>query len=252
MPQPESCSSDWRMRGFSASTSSCRIETGSADTQPNTRHMTPTPYRGEKSPSAALPGHGTEHVRAPSDLVGAPAEAVRAGAAGRRGEEPPRRAPGGRDRVPEDARGLDGGERDAHAPQPRRLRGGRARVAPRAGAERGRGRRPAGGAAAAAEARPAPPRRGGDPRRPSHGFRGGGLRSAHARGARHGSGGGARGGRTSGPEGDTGGVRAGGGEAGRGGGAGARGRVRAAVGSRAVASRSAPRFTACTARRSSS
>src|SRR5687767_14342932 len=28
------------MRGFSASTSSCRIEAGSADTQPSTRHMT--------------------------------------------------------------------------------------------------------------------------------------------------------------------------------------------------------------------
>ena len=39
MPQPESCSSDWRMRGFSAASSSCRIETGSAATQPNTRHM---------------------------------------------------------------------------------------------------------------------------------------------------------------------------------------------------------------------
>src|ERR687895_201949 len=40
MPQPESWSSDWRMRGFSASISSCRIEAGSAATQPNTRHMT--------------------------------------------------------------------------------------------------------------------------------------------------------------------------------------------------------------------
>src|SRR5919112_456863 len=34
MPQPESCSSDWRMSGFCASSSSCRIETGSAATQP--------------------------------------------------------------------------------------------------------------------------------------------------------------------------------------------------------------------------
>src|SRR5947207_1899243 len=39
MPQPESCSSDWRIIGFSAASSSCRIETGSDATQPSTRHM---------------------------------------------------------------------------------------------------------------------------------------------------------------------------------------------------------------------
>ena len=47
MPQPESCSSDWRIIGFSASSSSCRIETGSAETQPKTRHMRRRSYRGE-------------------------------------------------------------------------------------------------------------------------------------------------------------------------------------------------------------
>src|SRR4051794_4454451 len=39
MPQPESWSSDWRIIGFLASSSSCRSETGSAATQPRTRHM---------------------------------------------------------------------------------------------------------------------------------------------------------------------------------------------------------------------
>src|SRR4051812_16223013 len=47
MPQPESCSSDWRISGFSASSSSCRTEMGSAATQPKTRHM-----MGAKSRSA--------------------------------------------------------------------------------------------------------------------------------------------------------------------------------------------------------
>src|SRR5690242_9812641 len=39
MPQPESCSSDWRINGLSASSRSLRTEIGSAATQPNTRHM---------------------------------------------------------------------------------------------------------------------------------------------------------------------------------------------------------------------
>src|SRR6478672_2895471 len=47
MPQPESCSSDWRISGLSASSSSCRTEMGSAATQPQTRHM-----MGAKSRSA--------------------------------------------------------------------------------------------------------------------------------------------------------------------------------------------------------
>src|SRR5437763_82964 len=38
-PQPESWSSDCRIIGFLASRSSCRSETGSAATQPRTRHM---------------------------------------------------------------------------------------------------------------------------------------------------------------------------------------------------------------------
>src|SRR5436190_12181234 len=44
MPQPESCSSDWRISGLSASSRSWRTGIGSADTQPKTRHM-----RGAKS-----------------------------------------------------------------------------------------------------------------------------------------------------------------------------------------------------------
>src|SRR3954453_19610678 len=39
MPQPESCSSDCRIIGFLASSSSWRMETGSAETHPKTRHM---------------------------------------------------------------------------------------------------------------------------------------------------------------------------------------------------------------------
>src|SRR5918992_5500210 len=213
MPQPESCSSDWRMRGFSASTSSCRIEAGSADTQPNTRHMTAHTLPGREIAGGRLGGHGTEHVSAPPILVGAPAKAVRAGAAGRRGEVPPPRPAGGGDLVPALARRMDGRERDAHPAQHRRVRGGGASVAPRAGAERRRGGRAAGGAAASLEARSAPPRSGGDPRGPPHGLRGGGLRGASARGEgdRPGGGAGIRG--ASRPGGHAGGVRARGGGA---------------------------------------
>src|SRR5215210_6510371 len=60
MPQPESCSSDWRMRGFSASSSSYRIEAGSAATQPKTRHMTGPHITGARSRRPPLFG-GMEH-----------------------------------------------------------------------------------------------------------------------------------------------------------------------------------------------
>src|SRR4051794_18578249 len=56
MPQPESCSSDWRISGFSASTSSCRIDTGSAATHPNTRHTPGECKGGELLPGSAYPG----------------------------------------------------------------------------------------------------------------------------------------------------------------------------------------------------
>src|SRR3954465_5209510 len=39
MPQPESCSSDWRISGLSASSRSPRTEIGSPATQPKMRHM---------------------------------------------------------------------------------------------------------------------------------------------------------------------------------------------------------------------
>src|SRR3954470_4528253 len=39
MPQPESCSSDWRISGLSASSRSLRTEIGSPATQPKMRHM---------------------------------------------------------------------------------------------------------------------------------------------------------------------------------------------------------------------
>src|SRR4051795_4778293 len=50
MPPPESCSSDWRISGLSASSSSWRTVIGSAATQPNTRHM----RGGAKSRSSRL------------------------------------------------------------------------------------------------------------------------------------------------------------------------------------------------------
>src|SRR4051794_35858375 len=50
MPQPESCSSDCRITGLSASSSSWRTVIGSAATQPNTRHM----RGGAKSRSSRL------------------------------------------------------------------------------------------------------------------------------------------------------------------------------------------------------
>src|SRR4051812_43890323 len=50
MPQPESCSSDCRISGLSASSSSWRTVIGSAATQPNTRHM----RGGAKSRSSRL------------------------------------------------------------------------------------------------------------------------------------------------------------------------------------------------------
>src|SRR5215203_6889287 len=98
MPQPESWSSDWRMSGFCASSSSCRIETGSAATQPKTRHIIARGYRGEFWPDGGLAGHGAHTAGTQADLVGALAEAVRTRAAGGRGEEPPRGAPQRRDR----------------------------------------------------------------------------------------------------------------------------------------------------------
>ena len=126
-------------------------------------------------------GDGTE-----ADLVGAAGQAVRARAARGRGEEPPPRAARGRDRLPEGegraAVRLD----DGVAAQPGRVRGGRTRVAPRAGRVGAARRGGARGAAAAAAARAAPPRGGGGARRPAHGLRGGGLRGAPARGARGG------------------------------------------------------------------
>ena len=61
-----------------------------------------------------------------TDLVGAAAQAVRAGAAGRGRAQPPARAPRGGDRVAEGARGAHGGLHDGHAPQPAGLRGARA------------------------------------------------------------------------------------------------------------------------------
>ena len=136
MPQPESCSSDWRISGFSASSSSCWIETGSADTQPRTRHMTAEILPGRESAGGRLHRRMKREADggAEADLVGAPAQAVRARAARGRGEEPPRRSGARRRSSSCKARGVRlVVSHDAHAPQPRGLRGGGARVAPRAG-----------------------------------------------------------------------------------------------------------------------
>ena len=85
--------------------------------------------------------HG--HDRAAQDLVGAAAQAAGDGAARGRGAQPPPRAPRGRDRLAARAARADGGEHDGHPPQPARVRGGRAALAPRSGTrDRRRRRRP--------------------------------------------------------------------------------------------------------------
>src|SRR5918993_1480166 len=91
MPQPESWSSDCRISGFSASSSSCRIETGSAATQPNTRHMAVMLAGGRILSALRFAAHGHPGSGTAADLVGATGQAVRARAAGRR-HRPERRA----------------------------------------------------------------------------------------------------------------------------------------------------------------
>src|ERR671911_144878 len=180
MPQPESWSSDCRISGFSASSSSCRIETGSAATQPNTRHMArdptgpPPATRGRILRARRFARHGNEGAGTEQDLVGAAGQVVRARAAGGRGEKPPAGAARGGDRLSQGEGRADVHLDDGLPSQPPRVRGSRPRVAPRArrvgAAERGR----AGGAAAAAAPRAAPPGRGGGARRSPYGLRGGG------------------------------------------------------------------------------
>ena len=81
--------------------------------------------------------------------------------------------------------GAAGGVDDAHAPQPRRLRRGGARLAPRAGGRAPRtGRRRSRSCCRCCAARLARTRRRGHPRRPPHGLRGRGVRGAPARVAR--------------------------------------------------------------------
>ena len=58
--------------------------------------------------------------------MGPAAQAAGHGAARGRGPQPPPRAPRGRDRVAARAARPDGGQHDGHAPQPARVRGGRA------------------------------------------------------------------------------------------------------------------------------
>src|SRR3954453_9078188 len=120
MPQPESCSSDWWISGLSASRRSWRTEIGSAATQPKTRHM-----RGARTDRHRLSSLGTcersGDDRAETDLVGTPAQALRAGAAGRARAKPQAAAPRGPDRVPEGGGGPGSDLAHADTPQPRRL-----------------------------------------------------------------------------------------------------------------------------------
>src|SRR4051812_8707360 len=60
MPQPESCSSDWRISGLSASSRSWRTEVGSAATQPNTRHMLGAKSRSRRALQSTNPLKGVE------------------------------------------------------------------------------------------------------------------------------------------------------------------------------------------------
>src|SRR3954447_7247255 len=169
IPQPESCSSDWRISGFSASSSSCLIETGSEATQPNTRHMPTGCYRamrGRIRPVGGFANHGYQGAGTEQDLVGATGEAVRHGAPGRGREEPPAGAARGGDRLHDGAGRAARGVHDELAPQPGRVRERRAVVASRPGGlGAARGGCP-GGAAAAAAPRAAAARGGGDARGP--------------------------------------------------------------------------------------
>src|SRR3954451_4523424 len=101
MPQTESCSSDCRMRGVYACGRSWLTEIGSAATQPNTRHMVGAKSRAPRASECTNPDERSVNDGAKADLVGAPAQAVRAGAPGRRGAKPSAGAARGGHRVPE-------------------------------------------------------------------------------------------------------------------------------------------------------
>src|SRR5687768_14968505 len=120
MPQPESCSSDWRMSGLPACSSSCSMEIGSAETHPRIRHMRQV-YGGRETLTGALLGPELprrRYERAEANLVGAPAQAVRTRAAGWGRAQPPAGAPRSGDRMAEGGGCAHGRLDDDHAPQP--------------------------------------------------------------------------------------------------------------------------------------
>src|SRR4051812_8050893 len=100
------------------------------------------------------------HELTKTHLVGAAAEAVRARTARRGRAEPPSRSPRGRDLVPQVEWCAAGGVDDDDAPRAVLVRGGRARVAPRARARNGGGRSAVRGAAGGAAPRVQAPRGG--------------------------------------------------------------------------------------------
>ena len=117
MPQPESWCSDWRIIGFSASSSSCRSETRlSGYAAENAAHG------GENRSLTAsqLKDDRGGPMRTPSRMWWArPRKLCADGAAGRRRPQPPARTPRGGDRVPGAERGAAGDQHDDHAAQPR-------------------------------------------------------------------------------------------------------------------------------------
>src|SRR4051812_20505099 len=143
------------MSGLAASSSSWRSETGSAATEPRTRHILrwarsggarwldckPISVAGGEtfalrtSPcgNGSCSSRGGRCEATGADLVGAAEEAVRVGAAGGRWALAPPGAAGGGDRLPEGGRRAARRVDDDDAARARRLRGGGARVAPRAG-----------------------------------------------------------------------------------------------------------------------
>src|SRR3954454_608585 len=260
MPQPESAWPSFaRIRGLAASSSSWRSETGSAATEPRTRHIRRRAraigarwldckpiaaaggemfaLRTSRSGNGSGSSRGRRCEATGADLVGAAEEAVRVGAAGRRRTVAPPGAEGGGDRLSEGVGRAARRVHDDDSPRARGVRGGGARVASRAGGVVRVRRGGAGGAVGVPAPRGAQPRSDRGPRQPPHRLRGRAVRGAPVRGPGRRAGpraGGRRGGRPDGHAGRGGaagcGLRGGGGDGGlsRGRGAGTGGSRRRA------------------------
>src|SRR5829696_479969 len=147
---------------------------GDATENATHRWLMVTTYPGGRVWSArALAAHEHQGAAAQADLVGPTRQALWAGAPRRRGEEPSRRAPRRRDRLPAWEGRAHVYFNDEHAPQPRRVRARGTGMAPRAGRVREPRRGGARGDSAAAAPRAQAPRRGRGARQSPHGLCGG-------------------------------------------------------------------------------